>query len=65
MVGRKAPDSLYDHALATYDKGDTYDQAAAVGFINIWGLQTRVQARKQLLGSLPETLKIAMPRGQE
>ncbi len=64
VVGRKAPESLYDHALATYDKGDTYDQAAAVGFINIWGLQTRVQARKQLLGSLPETLKIAMPGDQ-
>jgi argininosuccinate synthase len=59
VVGRKAPDSLYDVGLATYDRGDTYDQSAAVGFINIWGLQTRVQARRQLLGDLPETLKIA------
>jgi argininosuccinate synthase len=62
VVGRAAPESLYDRALATYDRGDTYDQSAAVGFINIWGLQTRVQARRQLLGELPETLKIAMPR---
>ncbi|MCC7362887.1 MAG: argininosuccinate synthase [Dehalococcoidia bacterium] len=62
VVGRQAPESLYDRALATYDRGDTYDQSAAVGFINIWGLQTRVQARKQLLGELPEALKIAMPR---
>jgi argininosuccinate synthase len=61
-VGRKAEASLYDRGLATYDRGDTYDQSAAVGFINIWGLQTRVQARRQLLGELPEALKIAMPR---
>ncbi|MBI2764995.1 MAG: argininosuccinate synthase [Chloroflexi bacterium] len=63
VVGRSAPGSLYDRALATYDRGDTYDQSAAVGFINIWGLQTRVQARKQLLSQLPEALKIAMPQG--
>ncbi|MGE5597648.1 MAG: hypothetical protein ACM3S1_16615, partial [Hyphomicrobiales bacterium] len=62
VVGRSAPESLYDRALATYDRGDTFDQSAAVGFINIWGLQTRVQARKQLLGELPKALKIAMPR---
>ncbi|MGI8925129.1 MAG: argininosuccinate synthase [Tepidiformaceae bacterium] len=63
VVGRKAPQSLYDRALATYDRGDTYDQTAAVGFINIWGLQTRVQARTQLLlGGAEQTLKIAMPQ---
>lgn len=62
VTGRKAPRSLYDRGLATYDRGDTYDQSAAVGFINIWGLQTRTQARVQLLGELPEALKIAMPQ---
>jgi argininosuccinate synthase len=62
VVGRKADASLYDRGLATYDRGDTYDQTAAVGFITIWGLGTRVQARRQLLGELPEALKIAMPR---
>ncbi len=61
VVGRKAPKSLYDRGLATYDRGDTYDQSAAVGFINIWGLQTRVQARVQLLSAAAETLKIATP----
>ncbi len=60
VVGRKAAESLYDRALATYDRGDTYDQSAAVGFINIWGLQTRVQAQTQLLPGGQETLKIAM-----
>ena len=65
IVGRKAVQSLYDRGLATYDRGDTYDQSAAVGFINIWGLQTRTQARVQLLGELPEALKIAMPQQQD
>jgi argininosuccinate synthase len=62
VVARQADESLYDRGLATYDRGDTYDQSAAIGFINIWGLQTRTQARTQLLGQLPEALKIAMPR---
>lgn len=61
VAGRKAVNSLYDRGLATYDRGDTYDQSAAVGFINIWGLQTRTQVRTQLLADLPEALKIAMP----
>lgn len=38
VVGRKSPFALYDHGLATYDKGDTFDHAAAAGFIKIWGL---------------------------
>jgi argininosuccinate synthase len=49
-VGRKSPKSLYDFSLATYDKGDTFDRNAAVGFINIWGLPVRVQAQAQTLG---------------
>ncbi|HMO54502.1 MAG TPA: argininosuccinate synthase, partial [Tepidiformaceae bacterium] len=61
VAGRKAVNSLYDRGLATYDRGDTYDQSAAVGFINIWDLQTRTQVRTQLLADLPEALKIAMP----
>jgi argininosuccinate synthase len=49
VVGRKSPRSLYDFSLATYDKADEFDRTAAVGFINIWGLPSRVQARAQLL----------------
>ncbi|MBK7125447.1 MAG: argininosuccinate synthase [Dehalococcoidia bacterium] len=62
VVGRKAAQSLYDRGLATYDRGDTYDQSAAIGFINIWGLQTRTQVRTQLLADLPDALRIAMPQ---
>lgn len=46
IVGRKSPYALYDHGLATYDAGDTYDQTAAVGFIKIWGLPVEITARK-------------------
>jgi argininosuccinate synthase len=48
-VGRKSPRSLYSYALATYDRGDQYDQSSAVGFIKIWGLPVQQQARAQLL----------------
>jgi len=47
IVGRKSPYSLYDYSLATYDKGDAFDQSASKGFIHIWGLPTRTQARVQ------------------
>jgi len=47
MVGRKSPYSLYDYSLATYDKGDAFDQSASPGFIHIWGLSARTQARTQ------------------
>ncbi len=47
VVGRKSPHSLYSHSLATYDKGDTFDRTAAVGFIKIWGLPARIQAQAQ------------------
>jgi argininosuccinate synthase len=47
VVGRRAPHSLYHHGLATYDKGDQFDQDAAAGFIHIWGLPVRIQAEAQ------------------
>jgi argininosuccinate synthase len=47
VVGRRSPHSLYDLGLATYDKGDAFDHAAAVGFITIWGLPVRTAAARQ------------------
>ncbi|HAB7508354.1 TPA_asm: argininosuccinate synthase [Listeria monocytogenes] len=44
VEGRKSPNSLYDENLATYTSSDTFDQDAAVGFINLWGLPTKVSA---------------------
>ena len=48
-VGRKSPHSLYRHELATYDRGDRFDQKAAEGFIRLWGLsaETAEQVRRQ------------------
>jgi len=47
VVGRRSPRSLYDYGLATYDKGDVFDQGASAGFIHIWGLPVRTQAQVQ------------------
>ncbi len=44
VVGRKSNHSLYNEQLATYSKGDLFDHNAAVGFIKLWGLSTKVHA---------------------
>ena len=41
VVGRKAPNALYSEDLATYDPNSTFDEAAAAGFIALWGLSAR------------------------
>jgi len=46
IAGRRSPLSLYDRSLATYDEGDAFDHAAAVGFIGIFGLPLRVEAAR-------------------
>ncbi|HEX0736169.1 TPA: argininosuccinate synthase [Streptococcus pneumoniae] len=47
VVARKSPNSLYDENLATYTSADTFDQDAAVGFIKLWGLPTKVHSEVQ------------------
>ncbi|NHM31034.1 argininosuccinate synthase [Neobacillus terrae] len=42
VVGRTSANSLYNEELATYLKGDMFDHNAAVGFIKLWGLPTKV-----------------------
>ncbi|MEM2168708.1 MAG: argininosuccinate synthase [Candidatus Bathyarchaeia archaeon] len=42
VVGRSSQYSLYDMSLATYNIESTFDQSAAGGFIELWGLSTRV-----------------------
>ncbi len=46
VVGRRSPLSLYDKSLASYDAGDAFDHASAVGFIEIFGLPLRVEAAR-------------------
>ena len=50
VIGRQSPKSLYRHDLATYDEGDNFDQAAAQGFIKLWGLPLQTQTKYQLSG---------------
>ena len=42
-AGIKSPYSLYSEQIATFGESD-YNQADATGFINLWGLPTKVQA---------------------
>ncbi|NGM16512.1 argininosuccinate synthase [Eggerthellaceae bacterium zg-893] len=44
VVGRKSSYSLYDEGLATYDEDDSFDHAAAKGFIGLWTLPTKTWA---------------------
>ena len=57
VVGRKSSKSLYSFGLATYDKGDQFDQSASPGFIHIWGLPVKTQAQVQGISSLEEDSK--------
>lgn len=54
--GRKSENSLYDENLATYTSADTFDQHAAIGFIKLWGLPSKVHAEIQAQQQFTETL---------
>ena len=61
VTGRQSPNSLYRLEQATYGEGDQFDQRAAVGFIQLFGLPLRIQARHQLGGRSPEDFLRAIP----
>jgi len=44
VTGRRSPVALYDYGLATYDTGDVFDQALAKGFVELWGLPSKIAA---------------------
>ena len=50
-TGRRSPASLYDFNLATYDEGDSFDQSLAKGFVELWGLPSKIAARRD--GRIP------------
>ncbi|MCL1632315.1 argininosuccinate synthase [Sporolactobacillus sp. CPB3-1] len=52
VVGRKSDNSLYNEKLATYTQGDAFDHNAAVGFIKLWGLPTKVNAEVHKHGEM-------------
>ena len=45
-AGTTSPYSLYSEKLVTFEESD-YDQGQATGFINLWGLSTKVQALRE------------------
>jgi argininosuccinate synthase len=46
VTGRRSEASLYDFSLATYDEGDMFDQSLAKGFVDLWGLPSRLAAAR-------------------
>ncbi|MEM1607124.1 MAG: argininosuccinate synthase [Candidatus Bathyarchaeia archaeon] len=50
VVGRSSPYSLYDVHLATYNIDTTFDQSSSAGFIELWGLPTRVAKALKRVG---------------
>jgi argininosuccinate synthase len=46
--GRRSDTSLYDFDLATYDTGDTFDQSLSKGFIEIFGMSSKIAAKRDL-----------------
>ncbi len=47
VVGRRSEKALYDMKLATYTPEDVFDHTAAEGFIKIWSLPMKGEARQQ------------------
>ncbi|MDT5029255.1 MAG: argininosuccinate synthase [Micromonosporaceae bacterium] len=46
VTGRRSEASLYDFGLATYDEGDMFDQSLARGFVDLWGLPSRLASAR-------------------
>lgn len=47
VVGRDSKNGLYSYSLATYDEDSSFDQSSSKGFIDIWGLPTKVAYNHQ------------------
>jgi argininosuccinate synthase len=46
VTGRRSPLALYDYGLATYDTGDLFDQKLSKGFVELWGLPSKIAAER-------------------
>jgi argininosuccinate synthase len=47
VTGRKAPNSLYDQSVATFEADSVYDQRDAAGFIKLNALRLRLANRQR------------------
>lgn len=50
IVGRDSPNALYDLKLATYERAEAFNQKASIGFVKLWGLQSKVARMVQREG---------------
>jgi len=48
VTGRRSEQSLYDFKMATYDAEDAFDQSLARGFVQLWGLNTKMSTARDL-----------------
>ena len=55
VTGRYGSNSLYREDLATFGQEDVYDQKDAAGFINLFGLQMKVNAMMEMSGDVPKS----------
>jgi argininosuccinate synthase len=63
VTGRRSEASLYDFGLATYDTGDTFDQSLARGFVDLWGLPSRLAAARDARLAAARDARLAAARG--
>ena len=47
VTGRRSPQQLYSHQLASYGTGETFPHEASSGFITLFGLEAELAARRQ------------------
>lgn len=66
VCGVKSDYSLYDYNLATYDAADTFDHAAAKGFIELQTLRNRVWSiNRHKMGAMPSHMADATVSADE
>ncbi len=46
VTGRRSDLALYDYGLATYDTGDLFDQKLSKGFVELFGLPSKIAASR-------------------
>jgi argininosuccinate synthase len=61
VVGRSSPMSLYDKNLANYNIKTTFNQSYSKGFIELWGLQTRMHNALKKSAEKQKGAKTAKP----
>jgi argininosuccinate synthase len=57
VIGRSSPNSLYDKNLANYNIKTSFNQSYSKGFIELWGLQTRMYNTLKKASKKPKAKK--------